>query len=333
MIIASCCFLISLMGITYLTFRFNALAAIKTFLETLNLQTLDNLILSKTEVNEIVYESRGLTEWKIIDLFWRQYSLLFVAIGISGIIFLLFVTFGVHHVVSKEVKQVLLILQTEKSQNRSQVVNEFQPIFDGLEAAKHEIQKIEEQNEQFRSFASHELRNQLTMLQALFDTYEIEQPAILLQHTSLKETVENLLMMSYLPSDIKLQEVDLVLSVATVIDEFSKKMEITWKYGEDCLETKVLGTENLLHRCLYNILDNAYRYRKKNTNVEVEVHRYESVLTLRITNESEKENFVDIEGHGIGLQLVEHVIGIMQGYYYVEFVNHKVITYLSFPLI
>ena len=268
-----------------------------------------------------------------LALFLKRYSFVFLMLFFLNIL-LMFVYFRFFY---NELNAMFVGMTKLLSKNEPQdmLPLELQHLQDQFLSYKTKTEVLQEQNEHFRSFASHELRNELAIMQGLLNDYDINEPELIKQQRYIEETVQDLLILSYDVTAAKFEAIDPVLLVAEVVDSFQTEA-LVFSFDENNTWQPVYAEANWLYRALYNLVDNALRYRKKNTLVYVEIFTIETGMQIIITNQllyEDMERFPEAPtGHGIGLNLVAHVMDAIGGVYYYEIIDDKVISILSIPL-
>lgn len=291
------------------------------------------LILEQLMGKEVVIiESITIGEQRILQMFWHQYASYFMILLGSSVVYIILQVSGIKFIVGRMMRGVTEEVGIKREQSLVEIPVELQPLFEKVWEVESELDEVASQNEQFRSFASHELRNQLTEIQSLCYQLDVKDETLLQLIQEMKDTVANLLTMSYVPSTLVKEKVDVILTTASVVDFFQHDA-LHFEFAGDAVGAEIMGTENLLYRCVYNLIDNALKYRDKNTIVEVAVRQMsESTITIEIMNQSHDASFETVQGHGIGLELVEHITNILEGYYYAEVDGQQVKSILTFAI-
>lgn len=117
--------------------------------------------------------------------------------------------------------------------------------------------------------------------------------------------------------------------MGVALEEFSRNQ------SEELLDIKIddmtlyWGDNTLLTQLIVNLLDNAFKYAKKNTTIELEILNLSNSIRISIFNESEYldenklknifdkfyrlEDTNDISGSGIGLSICKSVVKLHNG--------------------
>ena len=128
---------------------------------------------------------------------------------------------------------------------------------------------------------------------------------------------------------LKLEWCDFEDILGVALEEFSRNQ------SEELLDIKIddmtlyWGDNTLLTQLIVNLLDNAFKYAKKNTTIELEILNLSNSIRINIFNESEYldanklknifdkfyrlEDTNDISGSGIGLSICKSVVKLHNG--------------------
>ena len=128
---------------------------------------------------------------------------------------------------------------------------------------------------------------------------------------------------------LKLEWCDFEDILGVALEEFSRNQ------SEELLDIKIddmtlyWGDNTLLTQLIVNLLDNAFKYAKKNTTIELEILNLSNSIRISIFNESEYldenklknifdkfyrlEDTNDISGSGIGLSICKSVVKLHNG--------------------
>lgn len=200
--------------------------------------------------------------------------------------------------------------------------------------------------QQFNSYASHELRNSLAVLKAKIEI-GTENKELDKYVDKVKETVNDMLILSSKQMKNKYELVDLALVAALVVDEYSvtgRKIELD--IPEEGVSL-VQGNEIWLHRSICNLLDNAIKYSDKESPIYVYVKEQNNTIILSVKDfgigisKEEQENIWNPyysnnsskNVHGIGLALINNVVDLCGGMVLVDSEEGKGSTfYISLPV-
>lgn len=216
-------------------------------------------------------------------------------------------------------------------------VTEFKKIKDNMDSYDSMIIESEAEINRINNYISHELKNSLAVLQGKIDSNNNDAVDYIQEISHQVEDINALL-----TNNIEnLTEVDMLLLCAEVIDSFTTDVHL--EFGDED-GYFVRGNQVLLKRVIFNLVENAFKYGAN--NVWIDVKSIEQSVIVEVSNDGDKINVRDIDklfkykyrasnlkvdGHGIGLSLVQNIIELLDGSVYVESNNGKTIFYISLP--
>ena len=200
----------------------------------------------------------------------------------------------------------------------------------------------------FVSAVSHEIRTPLTSIRQLGEMLaegrsatvgklSIHHAALVRQTRRLERTVERLLQFGQLEAGVpiaRLEVVDIASLLREIVDEFSVDPAARDHVCElDITDTnlRVMGDPSTLEHAVWNVLDNAAKYSTPNHPIRVEVGSRNKLVTVTVTDQGigiehrdQRRVFArfvrgrearqsGIEGNGIGLTLVRHIVAAHHG--------------------
>lgn len=147
---------------------------------------------------------------------------------------------------------------------------------------------------QFTGNAAHELRTPLALMQTQLDTYAEgdssvsaeEAIAVLRDQTErLSKVVRTLLDMSELQSVPRTDRIDIgpmVEEVLTDLLPLAEKKKIT--LAQEGGNVRMTGSDILIYRVLYNLVENGIKYNKQGGNVTVSYRQEENMAVIHVTD-------------------------------------------------
>lgn len=195
---------------------------------------------------------------------------------------------------------------------------------------------------QFSGNAAHELRTPLAIMQTKLELFAAEHKnlegdtAELVrsqeeQLDRLSKLVHTLLEMSNLssaPRSDRIELAPLVEEIITDLTPLASQNDITME--QDCDNVVITGSDALIYRLVFNLIENAVKYNRRGGSVSVSVHKENNVVIVRVSDtgcgipeeyrESIFQPFFRVDksrsrqmgGVGLGLALV-HEIAVLHG--------------------
>lgn len=195
---------------------------------------------------------------------------------------------------------------------------------------------------QFSGNAAHELRTPLAIMQTKLELFAAEHnnlegdTAELVRSQAeqldrLSKLVHTLLEMSNLSSAPRSERIELAPLVEEIITDLTPLAgwnDITME--QDCDNVVITGSDALIYRLVFNLIENAVKYNRRGGSVSVSVHKENNVVVVRVSDtgcgipeeyrESIFQPFFRVDksrsrqmgGVGLGLALV-HEIAVLHG--------------------
>lgn len=195
---------------------------------------------------------------------------------------------------------------------------------------------------QFSGNAAHELRTPLAIMQTKLELFAAEHKnmegdtAELVRSQAeqldrLSRLVHTLLEMSNLSSAPRSERIELAPLVEEIITDLTplaSQNDITME--QDCDNVVITGSDALIYRLVFNLIENAVKYNRRGGSVSVSVHKENSDVAVRVSDtgcgipeeyrESIFQPFFRVDksrsrqmgGVGLGLALV-HEIAVLHG--------------------
>lgn len=195
---------------------------------------------------------------------------------------------------------------------------------------------------QFSGNAAHELRTPLAIMQTKLELFAAEHKNLegdtaelvrsqAEQLDRLSKLVHTLFEMSNLssaPRSDRIELAPLVEEIITDLTPLASQNDITME--QDCDNVVITGSDALIYRLVFNLIENAVKYNRRGGSVSVSVHKENNVVVVRVSDtgcgipeeyrESIFQPFFRVDksrsrqmgGVGLGLALV-HEIAVLHG--------------------
>ena len=223
-------------------------------------------------------------------------------------------------------------------------VNELNQLSTSYNKMLERLSSAFEVQRQFTANAAHELRTPLAVMQAELDLYNsIDHPTndesaketikmVTEQNEKLSKMVKTLLDMSELQTvsrDDKILVDALVEEVLADLEPLAKEKNI--KLVDESKEVTMQGSDILIYRLVYNLVENAIKYNKQNGTVTVKVSELNKHIYLSVTDTGngipqelrervfepffrlDKSRSRALGGVGLGLALVHEIVKVHDG--------------------
>lgn len=190
---------------------------------------------------------------------------------------------------------------------------------------------------EFTANAAHELKTPLAIIQSQIDLYEEDNSSLSLeskeflsmlksQISKLNTIITSLLDLSELESIKRQNKIELSSLINEIIDDLyplldKNKIKISNKIDKDLY---ILGSDTLIYRLFYNLIENAIKYNKENGKIEIWSESENSFIDIFVKDDgigmdqedlknifnpfyrsNNKKSLVD--GSGLGLALVDGI--------------------------
>lgn len=271
---------------------------------------------------------RMTTENAVFGLFMRHFQSVFI---FNFFVFISIIAIAIF-VMNKTTKHVLKDLNFVLLMTNGHFPQEMTQVYEQLQFYAQQVNEMEEQQQQFQGYASHELRNELAKLQGLYVQHQVNTPEILAQHEHIAQNIEDLLVLSGISESVLYEQVDVIMCIASVVDRFSSRARIELRYDE-MVEFQIQGKKTWIVRAITNVIDNAIRY-SLDGHAYVKVQRVENYIIMTTSNaiaDQTIDRFPLVTNNGIGLKLVDRVMKVLKGAYYYEIDQGQVRVILTFP--
>lgn len=196
---------------------------------------------------------------------------------------------------------------------------------------------------QFSGNAAHELRTPLAIMQTKLELFAAEHKNLegdtaelvrsqAEQLDRLSRLVHTLLEMSNLssaPRSDRIELAPLVEEIITDLTPLASQNDITME--QDCDNVVITGSDALIYRLVFNLIENAVKYNRRGGSVSVSVHKENSDVVVRVSDtgcgipeeyrESIFQPFFRVDksrsrqmgGVGLGLALVHEIVVLHGG--------------------
>lgn len=228
-------------------------------------------------------------------------------------------------------------IEENKVKELNQLSVSYNKMLDRLSAA-FEVQR------QFTANAAHELRTPLALMQVQLDAYNsTEHPdndasatqtiqMVTEQNERLTKMVKTLLDMSELQTIARDETIDLdalIEEVLVDLEPLAQEKNIT--LTNQCNEVKLLGSDILIYRLVYNLVENAIKYNQIDGSVTVKAFTKDQHIYLTVADTGngipkdlrervfepffrlDKSRSRELGGVGLGLALVHEIVRVHAG--------------------
>ena len=249
------------------------------------------------------------------------------------------------HEFSRQISRIQMENLTESAVNENEIP-EFRLLSQSFNQMLRRISAAFEAQRQFTGNAAHELRTPLALMQAQLDFYtgqeseknQAELITTLQEQTErLSQMITTLLDMSELETVQRTDRIELRAMIEEVLADLSpvaEKQNVSLKQeGEEC---ELIGSDILLYRVIFNLVENAIKYNRSGGEVTVLTEKSGGKVRIRVADtgggipeEFQKSVFqpffrVDksvsraLGGVGLGLALVWETVMLHGGKVWIE---------------
>lgn len=222
-------------------------------------------------------------------------------------------------------------------------VAEFQQLSRSVNNMLDRLAQSFELQRQFAGNAAHELRTPLAIIQTKLELFAEEQKSMSAETATLVGSmreqinrltalVRTLLEMSNLQSVSRTEHIELAPLAEEILADV---MPLAQKSGveliEDCEELAIVGSDALIYRMLFNLVENGIKYNRPGGTVRVEICREGESAVLRVSDTGvgipaeyresifqpffrvDKSRSREMGGVGLGLALVREIAALHGG--------------------
>lgn len=212
-------------------------------------------------------------------------------------------------------------LATSKSLSGEKSDDYLVPFIKELDVLKQKSLEVSDNFDQISGYVAHEQKNVLNILRIGIKTGEMSRDELLDQIDLINKSLDDILALT--TNKITFEEVDLTLTIASVIDNYPKA-----NIEYDFSEAQIMGSTNLVIRAMSNIIENSIKYATNDGAViDITTQITDSSTIIKISDQGRNidpkiiEKIVthsfqvdtNLDGYGIGLSLVKRVMEVHFG--------------------
>ena len=311
------------------------------------------------EGSTIVMAERLTDRYTISDnIISRALVPILFSIPILALLIWLIVSFGLRHLRLLETELRHRSPQNMTALTLDSLPHELQPIMDSTNSLLHRLRSAFDREQRFAGDAAHELRTPVSALKVDVHNLGFHLSERLEELTAIDHNINRMshiidqLLMLYRTSSNELraqfEPVNILTMtrevVADIYSDIARKNQEIALEGEDCW---LSGHEFALQAMLKNLVDNAIKYTPEGGNIVVGITKEKAhcVISVRDTGlgipddlkQRVKERFYRInnpktqaiQGCGLGLSIVDHVVGLHKGRWQIESIEGEAGTRVS----
>ena len=237
-------------------------------------------------------------------------------------------------------------------------VQEFQQLSQSVNHMLDRLAQSFDLQRQFAGNAAHELRTPLAILQTRLELFAEEHPdmnsetaelvgTLLEQINRLTALVRTLLEMSNLVSVPRSDHIELAPLLDEILADLTPLAQKNGiSLGAQCDDISIVGSDALIYRLLFNLIENGIKYNRPNGSVSVAVHQEANQVSLRVSDTGfgisqeyrdsifqpffrvDKSRSRKMGGVGLGLALVREIVVLHGGSVTVEASSNQGTTFL-----